>query len=472
MHLTVQALATLLFFLIGIFVAVPSEANTSSEDIGYFWHVADFHYDNQYSTEGVPSYYCHYWNESSAHQLGYFGDYECDSPMSLIVAAVQGMKQHKPDVDFIIWTGDDAAHVPDSMIGEDLMTEIIQNLTQVLKDEFPNTKVYPAIANHDYHPGNQLPPYNTPQYDAIGEAWSSWLMDDTGAVDSLKEAGRYTLKMDNGIRLIVPNNNLYYTPNEVTKGMTDPAQQFVWMEQTLETAKSANEKVWIVAHISPGHPERSHSMPWFYPEHNAKYIALIEKYHDIIIGQFYAHHHTDHFKVFYNENGEPINSMLLAPAVVPWRNKYVLRPEFGANNPGVRLIKYERSTGKLLDIIQYMTNLTEANQSGNTEWVEEYTATEAYGIEDVTTESLHNLVELLQPDSSEQFYKYNLYNSVSYDTSPCDEMCKKLHMCAITNVKIDEYDACMEGVSTAPQYHTLNLLTLLASLVAMISFTQ
>ncbi|XP_070580250.1 acid sphingomyelinase-like phosphodiesterase 3b [Ptychodera flava] len=438
----------------------------NADDIGYFWHVADFHYDNQYSTEGVASYYCHYWNETAAEALGYYGDYECDSPLSLIIAAVQGMKELKSDADFIIWTGDDAAHVPDSMVGEELMTEIIQNLTNIIKGEFPNTQVYPAIANHDYHPSNQLPPYNSAQYDAIAAAWSSWLTDDPTAVDTLKTAGYYTLKMDNGIRLIVPNNNLYYTSNKVTKDMPDPADQFVWIEDTLEAAKVADEKVWVVAHIPPGHPEKSLSPPWFYPEYNARYTGIMEKYADIIVGQFYAHHHSDHFKIYYNQDGEPINSMLLAPAVVPWRNKYVYRPEFGANNPAIRLVKFQRSTGKLLDIIQYMTNLTEANEKGQPSWVQEYIATEAYSIDDVTTESLHGLVESMRPEGSENFAKYNLYNSVSYDTSPCDEVCKRTHICAITNIKMEEFDACMEGTSTG-HINAVETIPILLSMVAV-----
>ncbi|XP_002733390.1 acid sphingomyelinase-like phosphodiesterase 3b [Saccoglossus kowalevskii] len=447
--------------LLFVYLSTHIRAQTvAMEDVGYFWHVADFHYDYQYSMRGDPTYYCHYWNETTAKDLGYYGDYECDSPMSLVVSAVQAMKANKPDVDFIVWTGDDAPHVPDAMVGEELMIEIIANLTQVITDIFPDTRVYPAIANHDYDPSNQLPVQTSRQYNAIADAWSGWLNHDSDAVASLRKAAYYTTVMENDVRLIVPNTNLYYTSNKVTAGMPDPAGQFDWMENTLEEAKRNNQLVWILAHIPPGHPERSHSSPWFYEEFNERYIDIISQYADIIIGQFYAHHHTDHFKVLYNDNGEPISSMLLAPAVVPWRNKYVYNAEFGANNPAVRLFKYQRSTGKLLDIMQYIMNLSEANQNNSPEWVLEYTATEAYSIDDVTTESLHELAESFKPENSENFEKYNLYCSASYDVTPCDETCKQMQMCAITNIRVSDYDACMESTTSASSRASFNTITL------------
>ena len=71
-----------------------------------FWQVSDFHVDQNYSTEGLRSAYCHSVDtNTSKPSLGKFGDRKCDAPWLLAVSAVEAMKKFKPDPDFILWTG-------------------------------------------------------------------------------------------------------------------------------------------------------------------------------------------------------------------------------------------------------------------------------------------------------------------------------------------------------------------------------
>lgn len=44
-------------------------------------------------------------------------------------------------------------------------------------------------------------------------------------------------------RIVVLNTNLYYTSNEQTASMADPAQQFQWLEDVLSNASRAGEMV-------------------------------------------------------------------------------------------------------------------------------------------------------------------------------------------------------------------------------------
>lgn len=48
-----------------------------------------------------------------------------------------------------------------------------------------------------------------------------------------------------GLRLVSLNTNLYYSPNEVTVNMSDPAGQFQWLQETLELSRQNMEKVSI-----------------------------------------------------------------------------------------------------------------------------------------------------------------------------------------------------------------------------------
>lgn len=68
-------------------------------------------------------------------------------------------------------------------------------------------------------------------------------------------------------------------------------------------------QVYLVGHMPPGSDERQRGA--FPPghvaysdHHNRKYLKLVRKYADIIVGQFFGHLHSDSFRVMYNEHGK------------------------------------------------------------------------------------------------------------------------------------------------------------------------
>ncbi|KAL1438748.1 hypothetical protein MTO96_047677 [Rhipicephalus appendiculatus] len=71
------------------------------DDIGYFWHVSDFHVDRQYEAGGSRDLYCHRdANDSTVDNTGPYGDFLCDTPELLARSAVEAMERIKPEVDF------------------------------------------------------------------------------------------------------------------------------------------------------------------------------------------------------------------------------------------------------------------------------------------------------------------------------------------------------------------------------------
>lgn len=63
-------------------------------------------------------------------------------------------------------------------------------------------------------------------------------------------------------------------------------------------------QVYIIGHVPPGVFEKKRSKPWYMPKFNKKYLELIQKHHSVILGQFFGHHHTDSFRMFYNSEGK------------------------------------------------------------------------------------------------------------------------------------------------------------------------
>lgn len=72
-------------------------------------------------------------------------------------------------------------------------------------------------------------------------------------VTCLHEGGFYSLVIKPGLRLVSLNTNLYYSPNEVTVNMSDPAGQFQWLQETLELSRQNMEKVSLFCLLSTRH---------------------------------------------------------------------------------------------------------------------------------------------------------------------------------------------------------------------------
>jgi len=65
-------------------------------------------------------------------------------------------------------------------------------------------------------------------------------------------------------------------------------------------------KVYLVGHMPPGVDERQNGgiSPYqdvFQERFNQRYIKLVQKYSDIIVGQFFGHLHSDSFRIVYSD---------------------------------------------------------------------------------------------------------------------------------------------------------------------------
>ncbi|XP_006620745.1 acid sphingomyelinase-like phosphodiesterase 3b isoform X3 [Apis dorsata] len=206
--------------------------------------------------------------------------------------------------------------------------------------------------------------------------------------------------------------------------------------------------------------------------HNAKYLQLIRLYSDIIRGQFFGHWHTDTFRVVYNDNGLPVSWIMMAPSISP-------TTPGGPNNPGLRLYKFETTTGQVLDYTQYYLNLPEAN-SGTANWLIEYSLLEYYSLPEITAISLHDLADRFTQFNDYAFVRYYAANTVSLPREveqiwgcggPLNGACALHHYCTVTRLNPESYKKCYSsyafalastGPSTPRIYLSLYHLALLA----------
>ncbi|CAH1776461.1 unnamed protein product [Owenia fusiformis] len=430
---------TLIFLLVGVWMG------NVSGDTGYFWHVADHHYDPSYSSKQESCF-----QKQDPDVLGYYGDYLCDPPWVLVNNSIYAMQKTKPDPDFIIWTGDSTPHTPHHTL-EDLK-EIVANITNLIEDAFPGVPKFVTLGNHDFVPVHLSPPHNDSFYNWVAELWAPWLARAEN-ISTFHKGAYYTGTVTPGIRAVVLNTNLYNSKNNLVDGtMPDPADQLAWFDNIMTKAALDNEVVHVVGHVPPGCIEDG-TAKWFYPEFNKKLNDAIMKHHAIIVGAYFGHQHYDSFKVYMDENGEPLSSFFLTPSVTPW-TYFSATVNGSAHNPAVRLFQYNKENGKLNDFFQYYLNLPEANKMrrlglGEPQWELEYKATEYFNIPDVTATSLGALSNKLKIED-DVFNKYlTAYYVNASAIDNCDSACRSSHVCAIQNPDFDMYEQCYKKAVTS-----------------------
>ncbi|KAE8602331.1 hypothetical protein XENTR_v10013950 [Xenopus tropicalis] len=345
----------------------------------------------------------------------------------------------------MIWTGDSPPHIPVKELSTKIVIDVIGNMTSTIRSLLPDLLVFPALGNHDYWPQDQLPVKESEVYTAVAEFWKPWLTEE--ALSTFRKGGYYSQiyksnKSAHSLRIISLNTNLYYTPNKVTVNMTDPANQFEWLEDTLKISRQNNEKVYIIAHVPVGYLPFARLTPAMRETFNERLVKIFRNYSDVITAQFYGHTHRDSIMVLLDEKEKPVGSVFVTPAVTPIRSAL----ETDSNNPGFRLYQYDTTDYHLLDLWHYFLNLTEANLKNESSWNLEYIMTKTYQIKDLQPESLEGLVKRFQqPESIEFLYYYKNY-LVSFDSRVgCDPLCKLQQICAIQYVDEESYTKCIIG---------------------------
>ena len=68
-------------------------------------------------------------------------------------------------------------------------------------------------------------------------------------------------------------------------------------------------QVYVTGHIPPGYFELVDDVYWLYPEYSRRFVSIVNSYSDVITGQFFGHHHTDSYRMLYDENNAAVSNV-------------------------------------------------------------------------------------------------------------------------------------------------------------------
>lgn len=295
-------------------------AKTDDDNIGYFWHITDIHYQPTYKVGSSQFKRC----QSGKGRAGKFGEMtDCDTPAETIRSTFEYMLSINDKPDFVLYTGDMTPHYPqgDSGLPKEDIIGYEHNVTVLLNKYFPDTPSYPIFGNHDTFP--RFTCYQEEGYwlfKDLAEEWKQFYSEQ--ALSTIAKGGYFAEEIIPGLLLVSINTNLYYFENKADNTtVVDPIGQFAWVNATLTAARENGKKVLIAYHVPIGCTGRF--MGQLHNQRNNQIVEVLSPFHDIIVGHLAGHNHIDAFHIIEGKSGA--SPEFLAPSV----------NEFALTNPRV-----------------------------------------------------------------------------------------------------------------------------------------
>ena len=332
----------------------------------------------------------------------------------------------------MLWLGDNPGHNVNEQKQEtqlDVFKYIVSRLREIY-----HGKVYFVSGNHDGFPDGQFD---------INGGTSQWLLDgyanaakywysDMG-IETMRRYGRFSeLVPGTQLRIIGLNNfvmdftNTFLLPNS-----TDPLGQLKWLEEELQRAENNSEHVIIIGHISPS--SKSGERTW-----GLRYTILMERYAEIVKGQFFGHMHEDYFYTIksYKDPSKIINIAQVHPPLTT----------YSGYNPSFRVYKMDREKYELINYDQYRLLIDEANLKGRADWRISHNFLDYYQVKSMSPESYHQVQKRLESDS-EYLKKIYIMNQGegSHTSVPSNPIKLKHVMCKYNAANLYEYIDCTNG---------------------------
>eukprot|EP00826_Nyctotherus_ovalis_P057882 TRINITY_DN7929_c0_g1_i1.p1 TRINITY_DN7929_c0_g1~~TRINITY_DN7929_c0_g1_i1.p1 ORF type:complete len:561 (-),score=134.46 TRINITY_DN7929_c0_g1_i1:106-1788(-) len=331
-------------------------------------------------------------------KAGKFGHIaKCDLPQITLDSFIQTVGKLNPDV--VLSLGDYNGHNAHEQT-ENTHLRIVEYIGKNLRGNYSGP-VYLVTGNHDGFPDGQFD---------VRRGQSQWILDgyadiakhwySNEGVESVRKYGRFSERV-NGTRLrIIGLNNFVmdYTNLFLYENGTDALGQFKWLEEQLELTANNNEFAIIIGHVAP--QSKSGERTW-----GLRYAALMERYANVIKGQFFGHMHEDYFY--------PIMSFMDPSNLVSVVNIHPALTTYSTVNPSFRVYEMDKNKYDMVEYHQYRLDVKEANARGEANWEIAYNFT---GLLNFTNMHPENYLKLLDEMKNTEFF--NKMYSIMYTGGP------------------------------------------------------
>lgn len=394
-----------------------------------------------------------------------------DTPFVLFRSSLAAMRAKQPDAKFMIVTGDLIAHAfpcryealfPHAAPGDyqAFVVKTISFVMEELRREFPGIPVYAALGNNDSGCGDYQLDANSDFVAQAGKILAEGLPASQREVAIKQSAAGsyYSVAMAEpmrGARLIAVND-LFLSPRYNTcagkSDSTGATQQMAWLENQLQGARKAGQKVWIIGHIPPGvdpYSTVAHFRDVCGGQAPVLFLAsdkmaeLMVEYADVVRLGIFGHTHMDEMRLLEPSagSGQSAEGHRVAVKLVP-----SISPVDG-NNPSFTIARVNPASALLEDY----DVIAASNQTGvATTWSTEYNFAKTYRQAVFSSATLKKLTDSFSKDRganslpSQAYIRDYFVGDMSRALTPF----WPTYVCAVQNHTAKEFAAC---VCSAPQ---------------------
>ncbi|KAL0226858.1 hypothetical protein P9112_014182 [Eukaryota sp. TZLM1-RC] len=421
-------LNTFILALSFIFIALAKES--------YFWVINDLHSQWTYQPGTSIKSGC----MTGTGVAGKYGDFHCNTPETLTRSALQFMSSYHIKADFTIFGGDVWPHeliLSKLNVNKTVLLQAMANFTNLYNLYFPTTPMIPMFGNHDNIEPHQWGNDNAWLFNAMAKLWKAYIPSDQ--VQTFKNGGYYKVDLNPKFSFLVLNSGCYFSFDDSSVKQKDPLGQFQWLTSQIKSLRNQKKTAIIITHVAPGqHGQLLY--PQMLENHQSKLLKILYDAGDVIKGYINGHEHSDSIKLIETSDGGYI-PVFVCPSILSEGGPDLA---YFGNNPAVRLFKYDKSSGKLLDYQQFWFDLEKANLKKTPVWSLEYRAGALFGINDLSPKSMEIAFKKLVNDDK-TWDLYWEYLNVRVAKPKLGERSKRNHLCSIKYLKMFDYLACCSG---------------------------
>ncbi|KAJ7269242.1 sphingomyelin phosphodiesterase [Mycena haematopus] len=421
---------------------LPAPKKPSGERLKVL-HLSDIHLDPRYATgseanctSGSPCCRKHAFNSLSPNTpispASRFGAYLCDSPISLVAAAMEAIPAltgtEKTGFAFTVYTGDLVSHDPDNQLSRAYVEYTESLLYDLLRKQLGSGPTYAVLGNHDSYNQAQDAPHMLGgalgsqfswNYDHLASLWQheDWLPES--AVELAKaHYSAYMVKRQDGLRIISLNTDLWYKANYfnyINLDSPDNSGMLRFLTDELQEAEDAGDRVWIVGHVLSGWDGTNRALV----NPTTLFYQIVDRFSPHVIANiFFGHTHEDQLSIFYANNATNIStenalvSAWMGPSITPGSRL----------NSGFRMYEVDSSTFDILDAYTWRSDYRGTYGPAVPGW----------GPNDPLNGTFWHLVtEAMETDSSIVTTFNTLQGKTSVLTKPCTGNCIAAKICYI-----------------------------------------
>nr|XP_019009111.1 endopolyphosphatase [Kwoniella pini CBS 10737]OCF47892.1 endopolyphosphatase [Kwoniella pini CBS 10737] len=221
---------------------------------------------------------------------------KCDTPMSLVNITFDWLKKEwRDEIDFIVWTGDNARHDIDRSLPRTtneifkLNRMVVSKMIDAFGTDIP---IVPSIGNNDIWPHNVMAAGPSKLTEEFLHIWGKFIPPDFAHV--FERGSYYSVEVIPDTLAVISLNTLFwYDSNTLVDGCgdhsNDPgALEMDWLDVQLSAFRDRGMQVWLTGHVPP-------HMGYYYDNCYLRYGDLALRYQDTIVGHLFGHMNIDHF---------------------------------------------------------------------------------------------------------------------------------------------------------------------------------